>query len=137
MIIAILAGMMLIATGSATDSAEATKIINDLRNVKSAALLYYGDNLTWPSTTDDVKSLDRYADRSFEDRYTVTIGSEFTDTAGGITVTRVRIGLTPTKGLTAGVKSKLATKAKDAALFEAASGTTPYATGSTVYMNMR
>ena len=38
-IIAILAGMLLLTTGAATDRAEATKIINDLRNMKSATLI--------------------------------------------------------------------------------------------------
>lgn len=72
MIIAILAGMMMLATGSATDSATATKIINDLRAVKSAALLIYMDNnqsWTWAADAtggagDDItKSFDRYMDK--------------------------------------------------------------------------
>lgn len=44
MIIAILAGMMMLATGSATDSATATKIINDLRAYKSAATIILLDS---------------------------------------------------------------------------------------------
>jgi general secretion pathway protein G len=138
-IIAILAGMLLIATGSATDSAEATKIINDLRNVKSAALLYYGDNLEWPDNA-AVGSLDRYADRSFTDRYTVAIGSEFTETLGGVTVTRVRIGLAPKKTITSGIATKLTSKARDAGLYgtaEGASDSSLYTGGAMVYMNMR
>jgi general secretion pathway protein G len=67
MIIAILAGMMMLASGSATDSAEATRVINDLRNLKAAMLLYYADNGKWPPTTDLVvttpESLDQYMDR--------------------------------------------------------------------------
>lgn len=39
MIIAILAGMMMLASGSATDTANATKVINDLRGLKSATTL--------------------------------------------------------------------------------------------------
>ena len=45
-IIGILAGAMLLVAGSGTDSAEATKIISDLRSLKSAALLYYADHPT-------------------------------------------------------------------------------------------
>ncbi|MDL2264341.1 type II secretion system GspH family protein [Synergistaceae bacterium OttesenSCG-928-I11] len=73
MIIAILAGMMMLATGAATDSAEATKIINDMRSLKSAILLYYVDNQEWPSPipaggldlygTAWGKSIDKYMDR--------------------------------------------------------------------------
>ena len=58
MIIAILAGMMMLSTGSATDGAEAIKIVNDLRNLKSAALLYYADNMKWPVKGEEV-SLDK------------------------------------------------------------------------------
>jgi len=54
-IIGILAGMMMLATGSATDKAEATKIVSNLRNVKAAAIMHYADTNSWPkSTSDDV-----------------------------------------------------------------------------------
>lgn len=39
MIIAILAGMMMLATGSATNTANATRVINDLRALKSATTI--------------------------------------------------------------------------------------------------
>lgn len=42
-IIGVLAGMMMLSTGKATDKAEAAKIINDLRTIKAAALMYYAD----------------------------------------------------------------------------------------------
>lgn len=48
-IIGILAGMMMLASGSATDKAEATKIVSNLRNVKAAAIMYYADHNNWPS----------------------------------------------------------------------------------------
>lgn len=44
MIIAILAGMMMLATGGATDSATATRIINDLRSFKSGVILAFADS---------------------------------------------------------------------------------------------
>ena len=53
-IIGILAGMMLLSTGSATDKAEATKIVSNLRNIKAAALMYYADNNNWPSASADI-----------------------------------------------------------------------------------
>ena len=71
-IIAILAGMMMMTTGSATDRAQATKIINDLRTVKSAAMMYYMDYRVWPKTGSDVqwtKSYEKYLDRSIDSGY--------------------------------------------------------------------
>jgi general secretion pathway protein G len=138
MIIAILAGMMLLATGSATDSAEATKVINDLRNLKSAALLFYGDNLEWPTST-NVSALDNYSDRPIVNatpsRYaTVQIGTEYTDGQG---VTRANIGVTLAAG-TGGVQAKLRTKAADSGLLQSANdATTNYSSGQSVFMNMR
>ena len=60
-IIGILAGMMMLSTGSATAKAEATKIVSDMRNIKAAAIMYYADNSAW---TGDIESLDKYVDAS-------------------------------------------------------------------------
>jgi len=60
-IIGILAGGMLLVAGGGTDKANATKIVSDLRTLKTAALMYYADNNAWP---DDVKEdLEKYMDR--------------------------------------------------------------------------
>ena len=61
-IIGILAGMMMLSTGSATSKAEATKIVANLRNMKAAAVMVYADTNTWPTA---VKSLDQYVDQKF------------------------------------------------------------------------
>ena len=61
-IIGILAGMMMLSTGSATDKAEATKIVSNLRNIKAAAIMFYADNNRWP-VTGDAKSIDTYLDQ--------------------------------------------------------------------------
>ena len=61
-IIGILAGMMMLSTGSATDKAEATKIVSDMRNVKAACLMYYADNSKYPDATTPSASLDVYLD---------------------------------------------------------------------------
>lgn len=58
-IIGILAGMMMLSSGSATDKAEATKIVSDMRNVKSGALMCYADTGTWPTA---IESIDKYLD---------------------------------------------------------------------------
>lgn len=66
-IIGILAGMMMLTTGSATDRAEATRIISDMRNVKTAAVLYYMDNGAYPpseTSGGSTASLDKYLDQS-------------------------------------------------------------------------
>ena len=68
-IIGILAGAMLLVAGSGGDSAEATKIISDLRSLKSAALLYYADhpiNPQMPDTTDLQKYMDRVLGASYD-----------------------------------------------------------------------
>jgi general secretion pathway protein G len=145
MIIAILAGMMLLATGSATDGAEATKIINDLRNLKSAALLFYGDNLAWPTQT-AVGSLDMYADRPIvgasPKRYaSVIIGTPYTawDSASGTSYERTNIGvqLEPGKNDSAGIQKKLAQRAIEVGLLTGSASNANYYTGDTVFMNMR
>ena len=141
MIIAILSGMMLLATGSATDNAESVKVINDLRNLKSAALLFYGDTLRWPAGT-DVTALNNYSDRPIVNtasagRYSVTIGSEYSDSVTGSVRTNIGITL---EGASAGggVQKKLAAKAADTGLLASGtSATDAYSSGTQVWMNMR
>jgi general secretion pathway protein G len=140
MIIAILAGMMLLATGSATDGAEATKIINDLRNLKSAALLFYGDNNFWP-TTSTITSLDAYSDRPIVAaspmRYSnFTVGTEYPD-ASGVARTNIGFDLIANTNGSAGIQRKLAQKATDTGLIGTANTDTKYASGVSVFMNMR
>jgi general secretion pathway protein G len=136
MIIAILAGMMLLATGSATDGAEATKIVNDLRNLKSASLLYYGDTGKWPATG-DLASLDQYTDRPMiaGGRYTAfEVGTEYTVSG----IPRYNIGFQLTSANNGGgITKKLAAKATDTGLLKNSGGGEAYDGGTTVYMNMR
>lgn len=47
-IVGIIAGMTMLSAGAAIDSAKATKIISDLRNMKAAAVLYRTDYGHWP-----------------------------------------------------------------------------------------
>ena len=130
MIIAILAGMMLLATGSATDSAEATKIINDLRSLKSAALMYYADTNAWPTSAQAMASFDDYMDRPRDTaKYTAILIT--TETTDG----KQNIGYTvATPPLTNGVQKKLTGKAKDSGLLGA---TGDYTGGADIYMNMK
>ena len=65
-IIGILAGMMMLSTGAATDKAEATKILSNMRNIKAATIMYYSDNNKWPDATGieigTGSSIDEYLD---------------------------------------------------------------------------
>ncbi|MDR1509727.1 MAG: type II secretion system GspH family protein [Synergistaceae bacterium] len=138
MIIAILAGMMMLATGSATDGAEATKVINDLRNLKGAALMFYMDTNRWPAAGDptaDGTSLDRYMDRSFiitNPRYAaVWVVSDEVDG-----IERALIGVTLTgNNAKSGVQQKLAGNAMQSGLFSGP-GTSYAAGGLRIGMNM-
>ena len=143
MIIAILAGMMLLATGSATDGAEATKVVNDLRNLKGAALLFYNDEGIWPASGSE-KSLDLYSDRPIvqasPSRYaTIKIGADYPDPISGNSRRNIAVQLVTGKTDTAGVKKKLATKAADAGLLNLEANPTQVydGTDSLVWMNMR
>ena len=134
-IIGILAGMLLLAVGSATDKAEATKIVNALRNYKSAALMYYTDNSAWPGTgTTWEVSLDQYTDRSLDKTQFAGV------TVAQIgTTNRFLIGLVAAAGAPlgqAGVQAKLAAQSAASALYSA--GGTAYVAGTpSVFTNMR
>ena len=51
-VIGILAGGMMLASGSATDSAKASTLISELRNAKAGGIMFLGDNtdLVWTDT---------------------------------------------------------------------------------------
>ena len=111
-IIGILAGMMMLSTGSATDKAEATKIVSNMRNIKSAALMYYADNSKWPGTG-DMASLDKYMDSKIDTGvYSLEAGAG----SGDISV----------KGapLTAAIQEKLYQMQSDSGLYGDAKATT-------------
>ena len=68
-IIGILAGMMMLTAGSATDKAQAVRIVSDLRNIKSAAFMCYVENNTWPTA---LASIDTYMDAKIDtSKYTL------------------------------------------------------------------
>lgn len=125
-IIGILAGMMMLSTGAATDRAEATKIVSDLRSIKSAALLYYLDNNnTW---TTQIKSLDKYLDQDMSTRTDYAIGGT------GTAAEPIYVSYTKTPALDAGVKAKLHDMAPNSGLYEQPACTGVYTSSSTVYM---
>ena len=71
-IIGILAGMMMLSTGAATDKAEATRIVSDMRSIKTACVMYYADSGEWPEAIN--ASFDKYLDVpvSDNDDYSLT-----------------------------------------------------------------
>ncbi|MEG1642449.1 MAG: prepilin-type N-terminal cleavage/methylation domain-containing protein [Synergistaceae bacterium] len=127
-IIGILAGMMMLSTGSATDKAEATKIVSDMRNIKAACLMYYADNNKWPTTTDFSKVV-TYLDQDPGTKYALIDGTSsdlYVKNGAGLV-------LTPNKG----VAAKLAAMAEQAGLTKSAKpyvATEKYDGTATVYM---
>jgi prepilin-type N-terminal cleavage/methylation domain-containing protein len=94
-IIGILAGMMVMVMGAATDGADAARLINDLRLVKSAVLLYYFANDDWPSrglpegaSPALTANIEGYLDTPFAGRYSAGV---FFSNSGG----RIMYGLSP------------------------------------------
>ena len=134
-IIGIQAGMTLLSVGGATDKAEATKIVNALRNYKSATLVYYADHSTWPADGEDgtmwVASLDAYVDRSMDEAS--FSGINFV-TVGGRTLIGL-VGATNSPLAQSGVQEKLARQAQAAALYNNSGAL--YTSGNTIYTNMR
>ena len=83
-IIGILAGAMMLVAGTSRDSAEASRIISDLRNVKAATLMWMAENPTGYSKTDwtklqsDPSPLNKYLDRPLDKntmRFTFEVGT--------------------------------------------------------------
>jgi hypothetical protein len=119
---------------------EAAQIINDLRNLKSAALLHYVDNAAW-LTQENIQELDKYMDRQIVsgDKYErVIIGGEYDDASGN---KRVNIGVKLRPDAASGapdVRRQLANRAKDMGLLENADSLDIYSDSSLeVYINMR
>lgn len=128
-IIGILAGAMLLVAGSGGDSAEATKIISDLRSLKSAALLYYADhpiNPQMPDTTDLQKYMDRVLGASYD--ITGTNGtSPYFD----------NWWISSTTNKSTGVQQKLEDRATEVGLYGSANSSDIYSSGNDVFIQAR
>lgn len=128
-IIGILAGAMLLVMGSGTDSAEATKIVSDLRSLKSAALLYYGDH---PKATEvpAIGELQKYMDKGdiVADNYTTVKGAADSWWVATNDVTNK---------IPEGVGKKLVARQKEVGLYANPTESDDYAGGEYVYMKMR
>lgn len=116
-IIGILAGMMMLSTGGATDSATATKIVSDMRNLKAAAVMYYLDNDEWPSTIN--ASVDRYLDVPLSTRKNPDRGGYDIKREAGATSADTTVWVTYENNnvMNSGVRTKLAHMATTVGLY--------------------
>lgn len=77
-IISILSGMLLLVAGSGRNKAMATKIISDMRTLKSAALIYYHeDKKQWPSGEIAESFYSKYLDRKVPESSDETVWYSF------------------------------------------------------------
>lgn len=104
-IIGILAGSLLMIMGTARDSAEAARIISEMRTMKSAAVLYksdYGVWPLWPNT--NYAELSNYTDRLPQnDNYWIGVMSIYGQEPAFVVL--------DAQGLRKGVKEVLASRA--------------------------
>jgi hypothetical protein len=150
MIIAALAGMMILAFASSTSVAESSKVINDIRNLKGAAFLFWEEERSWPPDGNYVtgggapllSSLDRYIDRAFltvaNSRYqeliVKTINDPVTGAPRGIIGVKLRTG--EGEPHTSNVLEKLEGSARNVNLLKD-DGTYYEATGDEIFISMR
>jgi len=86
-IIGILAGAMMMVAGRSRDTAEATRIISDLRTMKSAVLVWLVDasvpDDTWDKLDEDPTPLNAYLDKP------LTAGNPYRFELGTVTVSKI------------------------------------------------
>ena len=139
-IIGILAAAMLLSSGSATASAEASNIVSDLRSMKAAALMFFADSmddtgLTAAITADGVTLLQPYMDNPSKfgnNAYDFVVYS-----TSGATEWWVSYSLT-IGNKTVAVGEKLANRASSVGIYNTTLVTSPFVKGNGVaYMIAR
>ena len=134
-IIGILAGAMLLVAGSGTDKAEATKIVSNLRSLKTAALMFYADNPNTTTLSDDqIAVLEPYMDR--EVKAPITTAAYVFRSSGNLWYVGLE-GDDDGKYPTDGVKKKLKDAAESSGLFKNMTSADIYDEGKDVYMRAR
>lgn len=128
------------APGSAaTDAMAARMVIEDMRSLKSAALMFYADEMRFP-TAEDAASLDKYLPRPFLTgawrRYPAMLSVSAADSFGSA---RDFIGLKMDENTcTEGVRSRLSSYAKGAGLWQINGGAADmYSGGLDIYLAIR
>lgn len=131
-VIGVLSAMMMLSSTEAVSSAKAADIVSDLRNLKTAALAYYADNLdTVDATTpafdlDTIGKVDGTNDKrkpilKYMNNDDIDAGYEFTDNGKEW---YVKYNGT---GLTSKVAEKLKSRAKSVGLLKSTTSTDSYA----------
>ena len=134
-IIGILAGAMMMVAGRSRDTAEATRIISDLRTMKSAVLVWLADasvpDETWDNLDEDPTPLNAYLDKP------LTAGNPYDFELGTVTVSKITDNSNPANpvygdvpqedtwilgydltNVSSGVKTHLAGQAKSVGLYK-------------------
>ena len=124
-IIGILAAAMLLSSGSATDSAEASNIVTNLRGMKSASLMFFADSMdivqgsfTFGDTY--LPNVARYMDNPAAITTTAgyTLGQSSENWFVGVNLSNA------VPGREARIATRLAGRAKSVGLFSSAANTT-------------
>ena len=134
-IIGILAGAMMLTTGGATDSAKASRIISELRNLKGAVAMVMLDSPDAVPASFDVATLAKYMDRTETQLEEAGVTTNPVEGGGTGYEDRWFIKL-EAKGVDAGVEKKLASQAKKAGIYSD-NKCKDYSTGNTIYMIVR
>lgn len=77
-IIGVLSGSLLVTVGSATSRSEASKIVSNLKILKTATIMYYSDNHEWFSQSDEgwgvisINEIRPYLDRTISEPYSIS-----------------------------------------------------------------
>jgi general secretion pathway protein G len=149
-IIGILAGALLLAAGAGTDKANATKIVSNMRGIKTAAVMKYADDGNWDWVDSDIENISDvtdYMDRDPNDSNLVSYDITGTDSNSYIWVVagaESGTGAIPGNGTNVtGVAEKLANMAEEVGLYK---DTTPasgdenisyYDGGAAAYMRIK
>jgi general secretion pathway protein G len=139
MIIAILSGITILGMGSSLSGAEASKIINDVRDVKAAAMLYYVDIQKWPAGTPVDAAMQASLDYYMDGRSGGILANRYDGVyiASAGTTGRTFIGLKLRPNIaTEEIRKKVSSLAFEAGLFDD-DCVTPYSGGLIVYTNMK
>jgi general secretion pathway protein G len=124
-IIGLLAATIMLSLSSARDKAEATKIVSNMRTIKSALLLYYTNNDKWPDLGSGEKKgintpastvLTGYIDRTIGNEYTI-IMNRSTDSNYKAYYGSVFVKYVGASKLSEGVRNQLAKMAESCDLW--------------------
>ncbi len=120
-VIGILSSTVMLTLGDVTDKAEATKVVADLRTVKTAALMFYADQVGTDSDDLPTKDgLERYLDAPLGDHYPDTeLVTEVELSSGG---TGYFLSYDAT-GHSEGVRQRLASMASSNGLYRTSTST--------------